>query len=148
MIDRVSERLPYSVEQVFDLAADIERYPEFLKGWRSARILARGADCCTVEQELGLGPIRLRFTSEARLWRPERIEVSSGEPPFQRFSLSWLIVPDGSGSRVRVIADFQMRSSLLQHTVNALLPLAIDDLIGSFTARARALYDAAPGTGR
>lgn len=140
MIDRVSASLPYSVEQVFDLAADIERYPEFLKGWVSVQVLQRGGDRCTVEQRLRLGPIRLRFISQATLKRPERIEVSSSEAPFRRFLLCWAIEPHPSGSRICVTADCQMRSLLLEHAVNALLPLAVDDIIDSFAARARTLY--------
>ena len=30
--------LTYSPEQLFDLAADLERYPEFLPGWIAARV--------------------------------------------------------------------------------------------------------------
>lgn len=142
MIHRLSASLPYGVEQVFDLAADIERYPEFLKGWISVRVLERRGEHCAVEQQIGLGPIQLRFVSQATLKRPERIEVTSSEPPFRRFLLSWGIEPSPSGSRVCIAVDLEMRSLLLQRAVSAVMPLAVEDIIASFTVRARALYGA------
>lgn len=39
----VERLLPYRAEQLFDLAADVERYPEFLPLWIAARIRSRFA---------------------------------------------------------------------------------------------------------
>ena len=77
--------LPFTCEQIFDLAADIERYPEFLPGWISARILSRAVDQLEVEQVLGIGPARVQFRSRAVLHRPKQIAVT-----FIRTSLSAL----------------------------------------------------------
>jgi ribosome-associated toxin RatA of RatAB toxin-antitoxin module len=80
MIEKVGGALPFGCEQVFDLAADIERYPEFLKWWISARIQKRESNICHVEQVLGLEPIRLQFASAAVLHRPERIDMHRSVP--------------------------------------------------------------------
>jgi coenzyme Q-binding protein COQ10 len=140
-IDRVSRWLPFSCAQLFDLAADIERYPEFLPGWKSARILHREADVLHVEQTLGVGPARLRFHSRAVLHRPERIEVSSSEAPFRHYRLTWLFAP-GSGiyCNLSVMVDLELESGLLQHVVNRLLPASIEGAIAAFEARAHSLY--------
>ncbi|MEJ1963624.1 MAG: type II toxin-antitoxin system RatA family toxin [Gammaproteobacteria bacterium] len=140
MIDKVSGTLPYSCEQIFDLAADIERYPEFLQGWISARIQRRESDTCYVDQVLGFGPVHLEFASKAVLHRPERIDVSSTDPPFRQYSLSWRIEPVPGGCRISITADFQMRSMLSQLAVNQALPAAVDRIIAAFEARAHALY--------
>jgi coenzyme Q-binding protein COQ10 len=129
--------LPFSCAQMFDLAADIERYPQFLRGWISARIIRRRPDGCDVDQVLGLGPVRLRFTSRATFARPDRIEVSSSEAPFRHFSLVWRIDAAGGGCRVGVTADVTMLSRLLQHVVDGALPAAVDDIVAAFEARAR-----------
>jgi coenzyme Q-binding protein COQ10 len=146
VIERASGTLPFSCEQVFDLAADIERYPEFLGGWISARIRKREPDICYVDQVVGLGPIRLQFTSKAVLNRPESIEVTSTEPPFRRFRLSWLVaaVPP-AGCRIRVAAEMELQSRMMQHIVNQILPAAVDDVITAFEARAHRLYDRPAG---
>lgn len=133
--------LPYAAPDVFALAADIERYPEFLAGWRHARILARDGNRWRVSQALGLGPLQLEFESLALVEPPRCIEVSAESPPFSAFSFRWLIEPlDAGCSRVSVAAQIVMRSRLSQHAVDILLPTAMTDVMRSFEARARRLY--------
>lgn len=139
-IVRVSRWLPFSCEQVFDLAADVERYPEFLPGWISARILKKDANILTVEQILGVGPARLRFGSTTVLHRPQRIEVTSSEPLFRHYSLTWLFAPGVAGScNLSVISELELESNLLQYVVNRLLPASIEGAIAAFEARANRL---------
>jgi coenzyme Q-binding protein COQ10 len=140
-IDRVSRLLPFSCEQVFDVAADVERYPEFLPGWISARILKRESNRLYVEQVLGIGPARLRFDSRTVLYRPERIEVTSSQPPFRYYSLTWLFVPGPAAScSLSVLGDLELQSNLLQHVARRLLPASIAGAIAAFEARANSLY--------
>jgi coenzyme Q-binding protein COQ10 len=141
MLVRAGGTLPFSCEQVFDLAADIDRYPQFLTGWISSRIRKREDNVCHVEQVVGFGSVRLQFASQAVLHRPHRIEVTSTEPPFRRYSLTWLVaeMPTG-GCRISVAAELELRSGLLQRIVNRLLPTAIEDVVAAFEARAHSLY--------
>jgi len=130
----------YEPEQLFDLAADVERYPEFLKWWIAARILRREANVYFTDQILGLGPLRVRFISKTVLYRPERIDVTARES-FRHFELSWRFEQTTDGNcRVCVAAAAALRSQLLQLVVDQVLPLAIADIIASFEARARELY--------
>ena len=133
--------LPFSREQVFDIAADIERYPDFLRWWITAQIRKRESNICYVDQVLGLGPVRVQFSSTAVLHRPERIDVTSSDPPFRRFSLSWLVEAGPSaGCRVSIVADLELRSRFLQQVVDRVLPATVVDIISAFEARARGLY--------
>jgi coenzyme Q-binding protein COQ10 len=143
VIEKVGATLPFGCEQVFDLAADIERYPEFLKWWISARIQKRESNIYYVEQVLGLGPMRLQFASTAVLHRPERIDVTSTDLPFRHFSLSWLVVAvPSAGCRISVAAELELRSGFLQHVVNQFLAGAVDDIISAFEARAYSIFTA------
>jgi hypothetical protein len=59
MLTRLTERLlPYSPEQLFDLAADVERYPRFLPWWIAARVKTREGNVYYTDQDLAFGPIR------------------------------------------------------------------------------------------
>jgi coenzyme Q-binding protein COQ10 len=141
VIEKVGRTLPFRCEQVFDLAADIERYPEFLKWWVSARIQKRESNICYVEQVVGLGPIRLQFASQAVLHRPERIDVTSTDSPFRHFRLSWLVAAiPSTGCRISVEAGLELQSGFLQHAVNQFLPAAVHDIISAFEARAYGTY--------
>ncbi len=57
-VDRVWVRAP--LERVFHIAADVERWPEFLAHYRWVRILERQEDCCLVEMAAWrpFGPLR------------------------------------------------------------------------------------------
>ena len=141
VIEKVGRLLPFTREQAFDLAADIERYPDFLRGWITARILKRESNICYVDQVLGIGLIRVQFSSQALLRRPERIDVTSSDPPFRRFSLSWLVEAGPSaGCRVSIVADLELRSRFLQQVANRVLPATVMDIIAAFEARARSIY--------
>jgi coenzyme Q-binding protein COQ10 len=50
--------LPYSAEQLFDLVADIERYPEFLPWCVGARILRRDGDVLKADVIVGFKMLR------------------------------------------------------------------------------------------
>jgi coenzyme Q-binding protein COQ10 len=141
MIQKIGGTMPFSCEEVFDLAADIERYPEFLPWWISARIQRREPNICYVDQVLGLGPIRLQFASRAVFRRPEHIDVTSTCSPFRRFSLSWRVEAIRQvGCRISVAADLELQSGFLQHVVNQFLRTAVDDIITAFEARAHRIY--------
>jgi coenzyme Q-binding protein COQ10 len=141
VIEKVGRTLPFSCEQVFDLIADIERYPEFLKWWISARIQKRESNVCYVEQVVGFGPIRLQFASKAVLNRPQRIDVTSTDLSFRKYSLSWLVAAiPSTGCRISVAADLELQSGFLQYVLNQFLPTSIDDIVTAFEARAHAIY--------
>lgn len=126
-------------EPLFDLAADVERYPEFLRGWLAARIVRRETNLYYTDQILGLGPLRVRFGSKTVLDRPRRIDVTSDEPPFRRFELSWTFEPRADGAcRVRLDAGLELRMPLLQRIVDQILPHAIAGIADAFEARAAA----------
>ena len=58
-----SALLPYAAEQVFDLVADIERYPEFLPGCVDASILERQENTVTARLTLSRAGISQSFTT-------------------------------------------------------------------------------------
>jgi len=127
-------------ERLFDIAADVERYPEFLRWWIAARVERREVNAYYTEQVLGLGPLRVRFSSKTILERPARIEVISHEPPFRRFGLIWAFTPEPSaGCRVSLAAELELHSGLLQRLVAAVLPGAVADIVAAFEARTREL---------
>jgi coenzyme Q-binding protein COQ10 len=142
----VERDLPYSREQLFSLAGDIERYPEFLPWWQSARLVGpeaveRDSARRHVQNTVSIGPMRLQFGSEALLLRPERIEFSSTEAPFQRLHLVWLFASGRpAGCHLTVSAEVAMRSTLMQMAVSRSLNSFLSDIVSAFQSRAQSLY--------
>src|SRR5271154_4409584 len=75
--------LPYRPDQLFDLVADIEKYPQFLPWCIGARIRQRDGNEVTADLVIGFKVYRERFTSHVVLCRPDRIHVTYSEGPFK-----------------------------------------------------------------
>jgi coenzyme Q-binding protein COQ10 len=135
--------LPYSREQLFDLVADIERYPEFLPWCLGARIRERSPTLVVADLLIGFKMVRERFTSRVTLDRPRRIDVSYTEGPFRYLNNHWVFetTPEG-GCRIDFFVDFEFRSRVLQKIIGVLFNEAVRRMVGAFEARARQLYGA------
>jgi coenzyme Q-binding protein COQ10 len=149
MLSESLERsVPYSPEQLFDLAADVEHYPEFLRWWITARVRQREANAYCTDQVLGLGPIRVTFASKTVLHRPERIDVTSDQSPFRRFGLHWVFAPEqDAGCRVSLAVQLELYSRFLEKVVAKVLRTTIADILAAFEARADRLYKSAAQPG-
>jgi coenzyme Q-binding protein COQ10 len=137
--------LPYTPVQLFDLVADVERYPEFLPWCLGARIRERTGNVITADLLIGFKMVRERFTSRVVLDRPQRIDVSYAEGPFRYLDNHWNFVAQPGGScLIDFHVDFEFRSRMLQKVIAMLFNEAVKRMVGAFEARARQLYGA-PG---
>lgn len=138
--------LPYTAEQLFDLVAGVERYPEFLPWCVGARIRERRADLVVADLLIGFRMVRERFTSRVELDRPHRIHVSYTEGPFRYLNNHWTFTPQpGGGCRIDFHVDFEFRSRMLQKVIEVLFNEAVRRMVAAFEARARQLYGAPAG---
>jgi coenzyme Q-binding protein COQ10 len=136
-----SHWLPHTPGQMFDLAADIERYPEFLPFWTHARIVRRTEGILTVQQELDLGIQRLRFQSRAELDRPGHLHISSDAALFRRMEIDWRFTPgERDGCIAALTVELEMRSLLMDTLADRLVQLLTRDIFRRFIDRAAALY--------
>lgn len=135
--------LPYTPEQLFDLVADVERYPEFLPWCMGARIRERQGDTITADLLIGFKMVRERFTSRVVLQPPRRIDVSYAEGPFRYLNNHWEFIPQRDGKcLIDFYVDFEFRSRMLQKIIGVLFNEAVKRMVGAFEARARRLYGA------
>jgi len=133
--------LPYTQQQLFDLVADIERYPEFLPWCVGARIRERRQDVIVADLLIGFRMVRERFTSKVTLNRPNRIDVAYSEGPFRYLDNHWVFEPVGEGAcRIDFFVDFEFRSRMLQKLIGVLFNEAVRRMVAAFEGRARQLY--------
>jgi len=133
--------LPYRPDQLFQLVADVERYPEFLPWCLAARVRERGANLVVADLLIGYKMVRERFTSRVVLSPPGRIDVSYTEGPFRYLNNHWLFEPQADGGCVLdFYVDFEFRSRMLQKIIELLFNEAVRRMVAAFEARARKLY--------
>ncbi|MCB1404680.1 MAG: type II toxin-antitoxin system RatA family toxin [Rhodobacteraceae bacterium] len=141
--------LPYTPQQIYDLVADVARYPEFLPWTAAARIRARrplpergaGAEVLEADLVISFKVFRERFGSRVVLL-PEarRIETEYLDGPFKYLHSFWQIEPEGDGCRVLFEVDFEFRNAILQKAIGLFFDEAMRRVVGAFDRRAHQLY--------
>lgn len=132
--------VPYSPDQLFDLVADIGRYPEFLPWCVGARVRSRTATEEVADLTIGFGPFRESFTSRVSLERPVRVRVRYEKGPFRYLNNQWEFIPHANGTEVAFFVDFEFRSRLLQAAIGVVFNEAVRRMVNAFHRRARQIY--------
>ena len=134
--------LPYTPEQMFDMVAEVERYPEFLPWCVAARVRTRESQGDVVVADLVIGYkfFRERFTSRVELERPRRIDVFYSEGPFKYLNNHWIFEPGEGGCLIDFYVDFEFRSRFLQRAIGIVFNEAVRRMVDAFEKRARQLY--------
>jgi coenzyme Q-binding protein COQ10 len=130
----------YRPEQLFDLVADVSKYPEFLPWCIGARLRSRTQTELVADLTIGFGPFRESFTSRVELDRPNRIRVRYENGPFRYLNNQWVFIPDPNGVQVDFWVDFEFRSRLLQKAIGVVFNEAVRRMVGAFLKRAREIY--------
>ncbi len=144
---RYTERktLPYAPEQLFDLVADIEKYPEFLPWCLGARITRREGDTVHADLIIGWKLIREKFASRVTLVRPGSIHVDYLDGPMRYMNNDWRFeaAPNG-GCTIDFLVDFEFKSKALQLVMAALFNEVAHRMVSAFEARAQKVLKPVP----
>ena len=147
MVTRHAERrvVRFAPRQLFDLVADVPRYPEFLPWCTAARIRRQESpDVQLGELAIGFGPFHEKFVSRIVLMPDAeggpRIETTGVEGPFRQLASHWVFQPHPDGTLIQFSLEFEFRSILLQQTVRLLFAEAVKRMVSAFEARANQLY--------
>ena len=132
--------VPYRPNQLFDLVADVARYPEFLPWCVGARVRSRTEHEVIADLTIGFGPFRESFTSRVTLDRPRRVKVRYEHGPFRYLNNQWDFVPYHNGTEVAFFVDFEFRSRILQGAIGVVFNEAVRRMVNAFRKRAHQIY--------
>ena len=132
-----SALIPFAAEQIFDLVADIEHYPDFLEGCVGAEVHERTPSNAVATLRLSRAGVSHSFTTRNLLYRPERMELTLVDGPFDHFSGTWRFRALGeSACKVSLCLDFQMTSGLASVAIGRLFDKVALDLVDAVVSRA------------
>jgi coenzyme Q-binding protein COQ10 len=139
--------LPYTAQQMYDLVADVARYPEFLPWTAAARIRSRKAEgdheVMLADLVVSFKVFRERFGSRVTLWPGRnRIDTEYIEGPFRHLHSTWQFRDVEGGSEVHFEVDFEFRNIILQKAAGLFFFEAMQRIVRAFEARAHQLYGA------
>ena len=132
--------LPYRPDQLFDLVADVGKYPQFLPWCVGARVRSRNERELVADLTIGFGPFRETFTSRVSLDRPRRVKVRYENGPFRYLNNQWDFAPHPDGTEVAFFVDFEFRSRILQAAIGVVFNEAVRRMVNAFRKRARDVY--------
>lgn len=132
--------LPYSQEQLFDMVADVRRYPEFLPWCVGARIITRTETELVADLTIGFKMFRETFRSQVVLERPHHVHVRYLTGPFRYLNNHWRFRPAANGTEVDFFVDFEFKSKLLQAVIGTVFNEAVRLMVRAFERRAAVLY--------
>jgi coenzyme Q-binding protein COQ10 len=141
--------LPYTPEQLFEVVADVRRYPEFIPYLTSMRVWEEreeGPGYSTFKAEAGVGfsVFREKFGTLVGLDRQRgEIEVHLISGPFHKLENRWRFSPHEQGAAIDFFIDLKLKSRLLQGMVDANADKVTGRIVHGFESRARQLYGAA-----
>jgi coenzyme Q-binding protein COQ10 len=147
-------RVAYTPAQMFDLVADVERYPEFLPLCEGLAVRTREekADRTIIVATMAAGykAIRESFTTRVTLLPAEhKVLVEYLDGPFSRLENRWLFrALPGGACEVDFFIDYELRSLMLGLVVGAVFDKAFRKFTEAFEARARLVYGSAQSTAR
>lgn len=139
-------RVPFTAQQMYDLVADVERYPEFLPMCESLVVRSRTQDgnghtVLNATMAVGYKALKESFTTRVTLIPEEsRILVAYLDGPFRRLDNRWTFIADGEASIVDFYIDYEFRSPLLAVVMGALFDKAFRRFTQAFEDRARIIY--------
>jgi coenzyme Q-binding protein COQ10 len=140
-------RVQHSAPQMFDLVADVERYPEFVPLCRSLRVRERkpgpdGTEIVIADMTVSFKLVREAFTSKVTLDRPNlKILVEYLRGPFSNLENRWTFEPKSETScDVGFYLSYEFRSRMLAMLMGTMFDTAFARFAGAFEKRANVIY--------
>ncbi len=138
--------MPYTARQMYDLVADVARYPEFLPWNSAARIRSTvpqpdGTVVMEADLIISFKVFREKFGSRVRLDEAGlRIDTEYLDGPFRYLRSYWQFREAGNGCDVEFFVDFEFRNAVLQKIIGVVFNEAMHRIVRAFEDRAKALY--------
>ena len=148
-------RVPHSAQQMFDLVADVERYPQFVPLCKALRIRERtqnadGTEVIVADMTVSFKLVQETFTSRVTLDRANlKILVEYLKGPFSNLENRWsFVAKTDRACEVVFYIDYEFKSRMLATLMGAMFDTAFHRFAAAFESRADQVYGGAPKLSR
>ena len=140
-------RVRHTATDMFDLVADVEKYPQFVPLCSALRVKSRSSKddeviVLVADMTIAYKIIRETFTSRVMLDRPNlKILVEYLNGPFKRMQNRWTFQPAGEDTcDVEFFIEYEFRSRTLAMLMGAMFDTAFRKFSAAFEKRADGVY--------
>jgi coenzyme Q-binding protein COQ10 len=144
---RTMRRVRHNASEMFDLVADVERYPEFVPLCRSLRVRKRapgesGTELLVADMTVAYKMMRETFTSRVTLDRANlKIQVEYLDGPFSHLDNRWTFRPvSETACEVEFFIAYDFKSRVLGILMGGMFEAAFRRFAEAFERRADAIY--------
>lgn len=140
------KRVPHSADAMFDLVADVERYPEFLPFCESLIVRARDNDgdrqVLVADMTIGYKLVRETITSRVTFDRDAlEIRADNITGPFRKMQNKWTFHPLAEGGcEIRFAIAYEFKSRTLSLLVGGLFDKVFRRFTDAFETRADLIF--------
>jgi len=149
---RTTRSVKHTPAQMFDLVADVERYPEFLPLCESLRVMRRvqsgeGIETLVATMSVGYKAIKETFTTRVILDDPRlKITVEYVDGPFKYLENRWTFREVAGGCEVEFYINYEFKSFALGLLMGSVFDKAFRKFTEAFEERADEIYGAPSNT--
>ena len=144
---RTTHSVRHAAAEMFDLVADVERYPEFVPLCRTLTVRERipkpeGVEIVVADMTVSYRLVRETFTSRVTLDRGNlQILVEYLEGPFSHLENRWRFRPTGERTcEVEFFISYAFKSRMLGLLMGSMFDLAFRRFATAFERRADVIY--------
>jgi coenzyme Q-binding protein COQ10 len=143
---RTKRRVQHSAADMFDLVADVEKYPQFVPLCQALRVRKRtqgeGTETLVADMTVAYKVMRETFVSRVTLDKPNlKIQVEYLEGPFRHLDNRWTFAPTGERTcDVEFFIAYEFKSRVLGMLMGAMFEAAFRRFAEAFERRADAVY--------
>lgn len=134
---------PYSAQQMFDLVAHFEHYPDFLPFCTRASSKVVSENQVHGTLFIHKGPFRKSFTTHNTMYRdanPAYIDIKLVNGPFKHLEGEWRFVTTDNGCEVTLDLQYDMKSGLLNSALSGVFEWIAKTMVDSFCQQAHKVY--------
>ena len=140
-------RVRHSAEKMFDLVADVERYPDFVPMCQALKVRQRtpkpdGTEVIVADMTVSFQVVRETFTSRVTLDKPNlKILVEYLQGPFSKLENRWTFEAKfDDACDVGFFIAYEFKSRMLAVLMGAMFDAAFQRFAAAFEKRADAVY--------
>jgi len=138
-----SRILGYSMEQMYDVVSDVEKYSHFLPWCHKSIVRKRGDNLVIADLDIGFPPLIESYTSRVTLVKPGLVRAESNDGKlFRQLITTWKFRPrkPSQSCIVDFYVSFEFRSVLTAQLANAFFNEVVRTMTSAFFNEARRRY--------
>lgn len=138
---RVSETLPFTCQEMYDVVVDVESYPQFLPWCSHSRVWDKKDDQFVAELTVSFKGVREKFQTLDEIVPNRKVTITLKSGPFRHLISTWEFRPlEGSRTKVDFFIDFKFSNRMKEMLMGPVFTQISKQMIQAFKRRAMTLY--------